>query len=144
MNPSRPRRAPPGGVVRVVGIRQQDGLALVREHEREIDDPGLRPGDNHHLGAAIELDPVELAVPPSDRLPQLGQAPERRVSVSRIPPSRLGERLDHVRRRPRLGIPAPEIDERLPIGSRRHNDASEQGLEVLLRKPVTSPRGLGQ
>jgi beta-glucuronidase len=48
-------------------------------------------------------------------------------------------RLDHVHRRPDLRVPAPEIDERLPLAPRLLRDAREQRGEVLLRKPLEPP-----
>lgn len=38
-------------------------------------------------------------------------------------------------RRPNLGIPAPEIDERLAVERSGRGNASKQRGEVLLRKP---------
>ena len=46
------------------------------------------------------------------------------------------ERVDHVLRRPNLGIPAPKIDERLPVERRGRGNASQQRGEVLLRKTL--------
>jgi hypothetical protein len=45
-----------------------------------------------------------------------------------------------VLRRADLGIPAPEIDERLPLEPRVLGDTSEQRREVLLRKPFEPVR----
>ena len=48
---------------------------------------------------------------------------------------RLGERVDHVLRRPDLGIPAPEVDERLPVERSVLGDLRQERGEVLLREP---------
>ena len=50
------------------------------------------------------------------------------------------ERVDHVLRRPDLRIPAPEIDERLPVERSVLGNPSEQRSEVLLRKPFEPVR----
>ena len=38
-----------------------------------------------------------------------------------------------------LGIPAAEVDERLPVGGRRRCDLREERGEVLLRKSLETP-----
>jgi hypothetical protein len=48
---------------------------------------------------------------------------------------RRSERVDHVLGRPNLRVPAPKIDERLPVERSVLGNASEQRREVLLRKP---------
>ena len=49
----------------------------------------------------------------------MGQSPKRRVPVGSGTPGSIGEHLDHVLRRPGLGVPASEIDKRLAVqGSR--------------------------
>jgi hypothetical protein len=50
------------------------------------------------------------------------------------------ERSDDVLRRPDLGIPAAEIDDRLALGRRRSGDASEQHAEVLLGQALEPVR----
>jgi hypothetical protein len=62
--------------------------------------------------------------------------------VSRRPVRRLGERVDHVLRRPYLRVPTAEIDERLPVERSVPRDLREERSEVLLRKPV-EPVGPG-
>jgi hypothetical protein len=49
---------------------------------------------------------------------------------------RLGESVDHVLRRPDLGIPAPEVDEGLSAECSVLRDLRQERREVLLRKPV--------
>jgi hypothetical protein len=56
--------------------------------------------------------------------------------VSRRLVRRLGERVDHVLRRPDLGIPAPEVDERLPVERSVLGDLRQERGEVLLREPI--------
>jgi hypothetical protein len=60
--------------------------------------------------------------------------------VSRPPIRRLGERVDHVLRRPDLRVPPPEIDERLPFERRVLRNARQQRREVLLREPFQPVR----
>ena len=128
----------PGRVVRVVGVGEDDRLPALGSDERELADRRLRPGHDRDLGVRVELDAVDVAVPSRDRLPQRGQPAKRRVSVSRRLVRRLGERVDHVLRRPDLGIPAPEVDERLALERRVPRDLREQRSEVLLREPFES------
>jgi hypothetical protein len=51
-----------------------------------------------------------------------------------------GERLGDVRRRADVRVAAPEVDERLSLGSRGGRDAREQAREVLLRQAFDSLR----
>ena len=81
-----------------------------------------------------------VAVPAGDRLAQLGQPTERRVPVGGLVGRAARERLDHVRRRAGLRVPAPEIDESLSVGSRCRGDARKQRPEVLLGQPLDSRR----
>jgi hypothetical protein len=46
------------------------------------------------------------------------------------------ERVDDILRRPNLGIPAPEVDERLSLERGRLRNPRQQRGEVLLRKPA--------
>lgn len=84
----------------------------------------------------VELDPVELGVASRNRLPQRGQPAKGRAPARGGVVRRRRERVDHVRRRPDLRIPAPEVDERLPLERSVLGNASEQRREVLLRKPL--------
>ena len=75
-----------------------------------------------------------------DRLAQPRQPAERRVAVH-VRPSRGGaQRLDDVRRRPDLGVPAAEVDDRRPLLRGRGRHAREQSGEVLRRKPLEPVR----
>jgi hypothetical protein len=56
--------------------------------------------------------------------------------VRRRVASRLIEPLDDVGRRPDLGIPSPQVDERLAAAYRSFGHPREQRCEVLLRKPL--------
>src|SRR5207244_3060499 len=49
---------------------------------------------------------------------------------------------DDVLRRADLRVPAPEVDERLSLGGRRHGDAGQERHEVLLRQPLNPFRRL--
>ena len=60
--------------------------------------------------------------------------------MSRLLIRRLAERVDHVLRRPDLRVPAPEVDERLPLERRVPGNLSQQRREVLLRKPFDAVR----
>ncbi len=126
----------PGRVVGVVGVGQDDRLPALSRDERELADRRLRPGHDRDLGVRVELDAVDLGVPSRNRLPQRGQPAKRRVPVSRRLVRRLGERVDHVLRRPDLGIPAPEVDERLPVERSVLGDLRQERGEVLLREPI--------
>jgi hypothetical protein len=53
---------------------------------------------------------------------------------------RRSERVDHVLRRPDLGIPAPEIDEWLPVERSVLGNLGKQRGEVLLRKTLDPVR----
>ena len=81
-----------------------------------------------------------VAVPGGDRLAQLRQPAERRVPVGGLVGRIARERLDHVRRRAGLRVPAPEIDERLAVRGCGRGDAREQRPEVLLGQPLDSRR----
>ena len=48
-----------------------------------------------------------------------------------------------MRRRPDLGVPAAEVDERRPFLGRGGGDAPEQRDEVLLRQPLQALLGAG-
>ena len=62
---------------------------------------------------------------------------ERRIAVrARVAFAAAGERVDHVLRRPDVGVPAPEVDDLVPLLRRRGRDAGEQPGEVLLGKPL--------
>jgi hypothetical protein len=52
----------------------------------------------------------------------------------------LGERVDHMLWRPDLGIPAPEVDERLPLERGVPGYLCEKRSEVLLWKPIQPGR----
>ena len=131
---SRERRA--GRVVRVVRVGQEQRVALVAEAERELDDGGLRARDQRHLGLGIELDAVDVAVAARDRLLRLRQAADRRIAVDRRVEHGLPQSLDDVRRRPRLRVSPPEIDERLAVCGGGGRDPAEEPDEVLLRQPI--------
>ena len=137
---ARPRERDPRGVVRVVGIGQQDRVAPLGQGQGELDDRGLRPGDDRHLALGVELDAVDRAVSPRDRLAQLREAAEGRVAV-RVGPGRgRRERLDDVRGRPDLRVPAPEVDDRRAAVPFRLRDSLEQRTEVLLGQPLEAVR----
>jgi len=70
------------------------------------------------------------------RLAQLWQPAEGRIAVGGRAAGAADEGRDHVLRRACLGVPATEVDERLPVERRRSRDAREQRPEVLLRKPL--------
>ena len=131
---SRERRA--RRVIRVVRVGQEQRVALVAEAERELDDCGLRARDQRHLGLGIELDAVDVAVPARDRLLRLRQAADRRIAVDPRVEHSLPQGFDDVRRRPRLRVSAPEIDERLAVCGSGSCDAAEEPDEVLLRQPI--------
>ena len=57
-----------------------------------------------------------------------------------ILPRDLGEALDDVRRRPDLGVPATEVDQRRAVGRSRSGHAGQELREVLRGKPVESRR----
>ena len=134
------RERGPGRVIRVVRIREDDRRPALGEHERELADRRLRPRHDRDLGVRVELDAVELRVASRDRLAQRRQPAKRRVPVSRLLIRRLAERVDHVLRRPDLGVPAPEVDERLSLERRVPRDLGEQRREVLLREALDSIR----
>jgi hypothetical protein len=119
-------RAPARRGSPVVRVGQNDGLTLLGEHERELDDRGLRPRDDCHLGAGVERDAVVGAVPLGESLAQLGQSAKRRVPVHVRPLSRSGQRLDDMWRRPSLRVPSSKIDERLALDRGLSCDANQQ------------------
>jgi hypothetical protein len=55
-----------------------------------------------------------------------------------VPPSRLSQCFDDVLRRPGLGVPASEVDQRR-AGRSVPRDVHEQRTEVLLGKPIDPP-----
>jgi hypothetical protein len=122
--------------VRVVRIGQDDGLTLVGEHERELDNRRLGARDDGDLGVRVELDSVVRAVAVGQSFPQLGKATKRRVPVNVRPLGASRQCVDDVRWRPGLGISAPEINERFALRYRRSRNAREKCPEVLLRKPL--------
>ena len=99
------------------------------------------PGIERHLGLGIELDAVDVAVPARDRLLRLRQAADRRIAVDPRVEHGLPQSLDDVRRRPRLRVSAPEIDERLAVCGSGGCDAAEEPDEVLLRQPIAGAGG---
>ena len=125
-----------GRIVRVVRVGQENGVAFVGEHERELDDAGLRPGEHRDLALGIDLDAVDVAVALGDRLARAREPADRRVAVDVRTPRRVDERLDDVRRRPELGVAAAEVDERRTSLGGRRGDAAEQRDEVLRREPA--------
>ena len=131
-----------GRVVGVVRVGQEDGVALVGEHERELDDAGLRPGKHRDLALGVELDAVDVAVARGDRLARAREPADRRVAVDVGAPRRVDERLDDVRGRPELGVAAAEVDERRTSLGSGGRDAAEQRDEVLRREPL-EPGGPG-
>ena len=128
------RERRPGGVVGVVGVGQHDRRPALSEHERELADRSLRPRHDRDLGVRVELDSVERGVASRNRLAQRRQPTKRRVPVRGGVVRRRSERVDDVLRRPDLRIPAPKIDERLPVERSVLGNAREQRGEVLLRK----------
>ena len=94
------------------------------------------PGDDGDLAGGIELHPVDVAVAGGDGLLQLGHPAELGVAVRAVVRGRALSRLDHVRGRPDLGVPAAEVDERLAVLRRLRRDACEQRGEVLLRQSL--------
>ncbi len=143
-NLARARERGCRGVVRVPGIGKQDRLAPLDRAERELDERRLRAGDDGDLARGVELDAVQVAVPRSDRLLQLGQPEKRRVPVDerRRLERNLVEPLHDMRRRPDVRVPAPEIDDGLAVLRLSGGDASEQPSEVLLGQAV-EPFGAG-
>ena len=71
---------------------------------------------------------------------QHGQPAERRVPVRGGVVRGRRERVDHVLRRPHLGIPAAEVDERLPLQRGVLGDDRQQRREILLREPFERVR----
>jgi hypothetical protein len=57
-------------------------------------------------------------------------------------PGALGQGVNDVRRRPDLGVPAAEVDERLATLRSSRSDPGEQCSEVLLRQPSDPLRDL--
>jgi hypothetical protein len=131
---SRQRRA--GGIVRIVRVGEQDRVALVGQRERELDDPGLRAGDERDLALGVELDPVHGAVAVGDRLLQACEPANGRVAVYALVEGGRAKRLDDMLGWADVRVAAAQVDERRPRfrGSRR--DALDQRDEVLLRQPV--------
>src|SRR5947209_5629962 len=77
-------------------------------HERRF-----RPRDDCDLPLGIELDPVDVSVALGDRVLELGQPTEGRVSVLVVVARGLDEAADDDFRRRNVGIAAAEIHERL-------------------------------
>ncbi len=105
----------PGGVVGVVGVGEDDRRPALGEHERELADRSLRPRHDRDLGVRVELDAVERGVASRNRLAQRGQPPKGWVPVRGGLVRRRSESVDHVLRRPNLGIPASKVNEWLPV-----------------------------
>jgi hypothetical protein len=118
----RSRHRDPRRVVRVAGVREDDGRPALGEREAELDDRGLRAGHDGDLALGVELDAVLRRVARGDRLAQTAQAAKGRVAVRPWIASGLRERLDDVGWGADLGIPAAQIEERLALfGPRRRN-----------------------
>ena len=111
---SRSKRGP-GGVVRVIRVGEDDRRPALGEHERELADRSLRPRHDRDLGVRgrARRRRARSSDPQSPRAARA--APKRRVTVRGGLVRSRSERVDHVLRRPDLGIPAPEIDERRPV-----------------------------
>ena len=110
-------------------------LPFVRERECELDDPRLRAGDQRDLALGVERDAVDVAVASSERFLRAREAPDRRVAMHLRSCGARRERFGDVRRRPELGVPAPQVDERRSFLGRGGGDAPEERDEVLLRQP---------
>ena len=123
-------------VVRIARIRQQDRPAALDGDLCELDQRRLRARDDRDLARRIQLDAVDVAVPPGDRLLQLGQAAKRGISVDAGPRGGTLQRLDDVRRRPGLRVAAPEVDH---VRARRGHTPQEP-CEVLRRQPPQALR----
>ena len=131
-----PGESDPGGVVGVVGVRQQDRVAALGEGERQLDDRRLRAGHDRDLALGVELDAVDGPVAARDRRAERRQPAERRVAVPCLVRRRVLERLDDVGRGSDLGVPTTEVDERRPTVGRRSRHPGKQRREVLLGQPV--------
>ena len=127
-------------VVGVAGIGQQDPLAALREHERELDERRRRPRQERDLALGVELDAVDGGVAVRDRLLRRREPREGRIAVDggRRLARRFDQRLDHVWRRRHVGVAAADVDHVRP--GRR--DAREERREVLLRQAL-DPVGAG-
>ena len=120
-----------GLVVGIPRVGQQDRVAALPEREAELDDGRLRSRDDRHLAFGIDLDAVHVAVARGDRLARARQAAEGRIAVDVGPRGGFSQRLDHVRRRPHLGVAAAEIEDARPALARRFGDTAEEQREVL-------------
>ena len=85
---------------------------------------------------------VDLAVALRDRFLQRGQAGEGRVAVDVVALGALGQGVNDVSRRADLGVPAPEVDERLATLCSSRSHPGQQCSEVLLRQPPDPLREL--
>ena len=129
-----------GAVVGIARVGEHDRVALLDARLRELHQPGFRAGQDRDLGRRIDLDAVQVAVARCDRLLQRRQPCEGRVAVRVRPPRRAVERLRDMRRRPDVGIAAPEVDQRLAVARRRGGDPREERGEVLLGQAHEPPR----
>ena len=130
----------PRGIVRVVGVGEQQGVPFVAECERQLDVRRFRPRDQGNLGVGIERDTVDVAITRCDRLARPGDPADRCVAVHAGVEGCRAKRLDDVRRRAGLGVAAPEVEDRRPAVSRGRRDARQQVHEVLLRKALEALR----
>ena len=99
------------GIVGVVRVGQEDRVTSSGERGRELDDRRLRSRHDRDLAVRVDGRAVDGAVAFGDRLAQARKAPDRGVAVDIRAGGRRPEGLDHVRRRPDLGIAAPEVDD---------------------------------
>ena len=129
-------------VVRVAGVGQDDRAAALDRAEGELHQAGLRPRQDGHLACRVELDAIQVAIARGDRLLQRRQAGEGRVAVDVRTGGGGRKRLDDVRRRPDLRVPAAEIDQGLAVLGSGGGDPREQCREVLLGKTSDAVRGL--
>ena len=138
----RTRERDGGEVVGIAGIGQDDRAAALDGAERELHQAGLRAGQDGDFPGRVEVHVVELAVALRDRFLQRGQAGEGRVAVDVVALGALGQGVNDVSRRADLGVPAPEVDERLATLCSRRSHPRQQCSEVLLRQPLDPLRDL--
>ena len=124
------------GVVGVVGVGQQNRVALLGERERQLGESGLRSRHDCDLGLGIDLDAVLAPITGGERLAAAPHPADRGVAVGAGVDSPFAECLDDVGRRADVGVAAAEVDERRPGFRRRIGNPAEQLDEVLLRQSV--------
>ena len=106
-----PVEARPDVVDGVAGVGHEDDVVVVDEGDRHIRDAFLGADQRNHLGGGIDGEAVAFSHPAGSRLPEARQPFVVGIPVIGRVTCGLPQSRDDVRRRRRVGIPDPEVDQ---------------------------------